>query len=291
MIKSMTGFGKASIENEKMRLNVEIRCLNSKQMDIVYKSPGILREKELEVRGMLGKLLHRGKVEINIYYEDLEKTAVAVINPEVVSNYKNQITELEPLLGKSMDKDILQVIMNLPDVLKSQKRVLKQESWKEINSQIEIAISDTLAFRSQEGKIIESDVTGRIKFIQNYLEQISEFEVVRIDKIKTRIRGKIEELNKPNEFDENRLEQEIIYYIEKLDITEEKVRLKNHIDYFLKSISSEEPVGKKLGFITQEIGREINTIGSKANDSDIQKIVVKMKDELEKIKEQLLNIL
>ncbi|MEA1897432.1 MAG: YicC/YloC family endoribonuclease [Bacteroidota bacterium] len=291
MIKSMTGFGKASIENEKMRLNVEIRCLNSKQMDIVYKSPGILREKELEVRGMLGKLLHRGKVEINIYYEDLEETAVAVINPEVVSNYKNQITELEPLLGKSMDNDILQVIMNFPDVLKSQKRVLKQESWKEINSQIEIAVSDTLAFRSQEGKTIESDVTGRIRYIQNYLEQISEFEEIRIDKIKTRIREKIEELNKPNEFDENRLEQEIIYYIEKLDITEEKVRLKNHIDYFLKSISSEEPVGKKLGFITQEIGREINTIGSKANDSDIQKIVVKMKDELEKIKEQLLNIL
>lgn len=291
MIKSMTGFGKASVEDEKMRLNIEIRCLNSKQMDIVYKSPGVLREKELEVRGMLGKLLHRGKVEINIYYEDLEETAVAVINPEVVSNYKNQINELEPLLGKPMDKDILQVIMNLPDVLKSQKRVLKQESWKEIKSKIEKAVSDTLAFRSQEGKIIESDVTGRIRFIQEYLEQISEFEGVRIDKIKTRIREKIEELSKPNEIDENRLEQEIIYYIEKIDITEEKVRLKNHIDYFLKSISSEEPVGKKLGFITQEIGREINTIGSKANDSDIQKIVVKMKDELEKIKEQLLNIL
>ncbi len=287
----MTGFGKASVENEKMRLNVEIRCLNSKQIDIVYKSPGVLREKELEVRGMLGKLLHRGKVEINIYYEDLEETAVAVINPEVVSNYKNQITELEPVLGKSMDKDILQVIMNLPDVLKSQKRELKQESWKEIKSEIEKAVSDTLAFRLQEGKIIESDVTERIQFIKKYLEQISEFEVVRIDKIKTRIREKIEELGKPNKIDENRLEQEIIYYIEKLDITEEKVRLKNHIDYFLKSISSEEPVGKKLGFITQEIGREINTIGSKANDSDIQKIVVKMKDELEKIKEQLLNIL
>ena len=287
----MTGFGKASIEDEKMRLNVEIRCLNSKQMDIVYKSPGVLREKELEVRGMLGKLLQRGKVEINIYYEDLEETAVAVINPEVVSNYKNQITELEPVLGKSMDKDILQVIMNLPDVLKSQKRELKQESWKEIKSEIEKAVSDTLAFRLQEGKIIESDVTERIQFIKKYLEQISEFEVVRIDKIKTRIREKIEELGKPNKIDENRLEQEIIYYIEKLDITEEKVRLKNHIDYFLKSISSEEPVGKKLGFITQEIGREINTIGSKANDSDIQKIVVKMKDELEKIKEQLLNIL
>lgn len=287
----MTGFGKASLENEKMRLNVEIRCLNSKQLDIVFKSPGVLREKELEVRGMLGKLLHRGKVEISIYYEDLEETAVAVINPEVVSNYKNQINELEPLLGKSMDKDILQVIMNLPDVLKSQKRVLKQESWKEIKSQIEKAISETLAFRLQEGKTIESDVTGRIRYIQNYLVQIAEFEEDRVGKIKTRIREKIEELNKPNEFDENRLEQEIIYYIEKLDITEEKVRLKNHIDYFLKSISSEEPVGKKLGFITQEIGREINTIGSKANDYDIQKIVVKMKDELEKIKEQLLNIL
>lgn len=291
MIKSMTGFGKASIENKRMRLNVEIRSLNSKQMDIVYKSTGILREKELEVRGMLGKVLHRGKVEINIYYEDLEETAVAVINPKVVSKYKNQLTELEPILGKAMDRDILQVIMNLPDVLKTQKRVLNQGNWKEIKSIIEKAVSDTLAFRSQEGKIIESDVTGRIRFIQKYLKQISEFEGVRADKIKTRIRDKINELSMPDVIDENRLEQEIIYYIEKLDITEEKVRLKNHIDYFLKSISSKEPVGKKLGFITQEIGREINTIGSKANDSDIQKIVVKMKDELEKIKEQLLNVL
>jgi len=291
MINSMTGFGKASVEDERMRLNVEIRCLNSKQMDIVYKSPGVLREKELEVRGMLGKLLYRRKVEINIYYEDLEETTVAVINPKVVSNYMNQISELEPLLGKPMDKDILQVIMNLPDVLKNQKRELKQGNWKEIKSNIEKAVSETLAFRSQEGKIIESDIIERIRFIQDYLGQISEFEKGRVEKIKTRIREKIEELSKPNEIDQNRLEQEIIYYIEKLDITEEKVRLKNHIDYFLKSISSEEPVGKKLGFITQEIGREINTIGSKANDSDIQKIVVRMKDELEKVKEQLLNIL
>ncbi len=287
----MTGFGKASVENEKMRLNIEIRCLNSKQLDILYKSPGVLREKELEVRGMLGKHLHRGKVEINIYYEDIEETAVAVINPEVVLNYKKQLNELEPILGKPNDKDILQLIMNLPDVLKSQKRVLKQESWKVIKSNIEKAVSDTLAFRSQEGKTIESDVTGRIQYIQKYLTQIAEFEKDRVEKIKTRIREKIDELSKPNEIDENRLEQEIIYYIEKLDITEEKVRLKNHINYFLTSISSEEPVGKKLGFITQEIGREINTIGSKANDSDIQMIVVKMKDELEKIKEQLLNIL
>ena len=187
--------------------------------------------------------------------------------------------------------ELLPIIMRFPDVLKSEKQEIKEKEWMQINALIYQVINETDSFRIQEGKSIEKDILKRIELISRYLQKIPQFEEERIEKIKLRIKDRLKDLNLVNEVDENRFEQEIIYYIEKFDITEEKVRLKNHIDYFLSSLNTIEPVGKKLGFITQEMGREINTIGSKANNSEIQKIVVRMKDELEKIKEQLLNIL
>ncbi len=290
MLKSMTGFGKVSVENDRIRLNIEIRCLNSKQLDIVCKCPAMLREKELEIRGLLGSRLQRGKVEINIFYEELQEQQVPLINKDVVSGYYKQIKELNTYLDNASEENILQLIMKLPDVLKSQRKELKPEHWNEIRSHIEKAVEDTLSFRSQEGTSLEKDLIKRIKLIAEYLKKLSKFEKARIEKLRSRLDEKIKDLNSVD-IDTNRFEQELIYYLEKLDITEEKTRLVNHLDYFLENISSDEPVGKKLGFIIQEIGREINTLGSKANDHEIQKLVVKMKDELEKIREQTLNVL
>lgn len=291
MIKSMTGFGRITEEDESRKINIELRCLNSKQLDFSFRSSGSLREKETEIRALVSKILNRGKIELNIYYENLEDPYVPTINKKLVLKYYEQLTDLSENDGANKLGDLLPVIMRFPDVLKSEKQELKEHEWEIISSLILKVLNETDAYRSEEGKSLENDIIKRIDLISGYLDQIPQYEGERIERINTRIKDRLQELKLAKEIDENRFEQEMVFYIEKLDITEEKVRLKNHLEYFLKSIKSDEPVGKKLGFIAQEIGREINTIGSKANNSDMQKIVVRMKDELEKIKEQLLNVL
>jgi len=291
MIKSMTGFGRITEEDESRKISIELRCLNSKQLDFSFRSSGSLREKETEIRAMVSKILNRGKIELNIYYENLEDPYVPTINKKLVLKYYEQLTDLSRNDGSNKLGDLLPVIMRFPDVLKSEKQELKEHEWEIISSLILKVLNETDTYRLEEGKSLENDIVKRIDLISGYLDQIPQFEEERTERIKLRIKDRLQELNLAKEIDENRFEQEMVFYIEKLDITEEKVRLKNHLEYFLKSIKSDEPVGKKLGFIAQEIGREINTIGSKANNSDMQKIVVRMKDELEKIKEQLLNVL
>ncbi len=287
----MTGFGRITEEDESRKINIELRCLNSKQLDFSFRSSGSLREKETEIRAMVSKILNRGKIELNIYYENLEDPYVPTINKKLVLKYYEQLTDLSGNDGSNKLGDLLPVIMRFPDVLKSEKQELKEHEWKIISSLILKVLNETDTYRLEEGKSLENDIVKRIDLISGYLDQIPQFEEERTERIKLRIKDRLQELNLAKEIDENRFEQEMVFYIEKLDITEEKVRLKNHLEYFLKSNKSDEPVGKKLGFIAQEIGREINTIGSKANNSDMQKIVVRMKDELEKIKEQLLNVL
>jgi uncharacterized protein (TIGR00255 family) len=287
----MTGYGKVSHQDDKRKINIELRCLNSKQFDFNYRSSGILREKEAEVRTLVSQFLIRGKIDISIFYENLENPVVPPINSEVVVKYHQQLASITKLIGESADESLLPVIMRLPDVLRNERQELKESEWQFIRELLDLVLNDTLSFRNQEGKTLEKDISNRVDMIIKYLEQIPQFEKNRIEKIKLRISERLEELTELKDLDANRFEQEVIYYLEKIDITEEKVRLKNHTGYFITTLKSNEPVGKKLGFISQEMGREINTIGSKANDADIQKIVVQMKDELEKIKEQLLNIL
>ena len=291
MIKSMTGFGRITEEDKSRKINIELRCLNSKQLDFSFRSSGSLREKETEIRALVSKILNRGKIELNMYYENLEDPYVPTINKKLVLKYYEQLTDLSENDGANKLGDLLPVIMRFPDVLKSEKQELKEHEWEIISSLILKVLNETDAYRLEEGKSLENDIVKRIDLISGYLDQIPQYEEERTERINTRIKDRLKELKLAKEIDENRFEQEMVFYIEKLDITEEKVRLKNHLEYFLKSIKSDEPVGKKLGFIAQEIGREINTIGSKANNSDMQKIVVRMKDELEKIKEQLLNVL
>ena len=291
MMQSMTGYGKMAFEDEKKRIIIEIRCLNSKQLDFNYKSSGILKDKEAVLRALVNNQLKRGKVEMSIFYNNLEDPAIPSINKEVVRKYYEQITNLQEDNIEPDFLELLPVILKLPDVLKTDKQKLEKEEWEAINEQVLRVINDVNEFRTQEGNSLEKDIGERVILIRELLKEISPFEKERLEKIKIRIKERLNELSNNVDYDKNRFEQELIYYLEKLDITEEKTRLNNHIDYFLSSMKTDKPIGKKLGFISQEMGREINTIGSKANNADIQKIVVMMKDELEKIKEQLLNVL
>lgn len=287
----MTGFGKIDFEDKNKRILIEIRCLNSKQMDFNFKASGVLKEKEAGIRTLVNQYLKRGKVDLNIYYTNLKDPAVPLINQEVVTNYFAQISGLKEMEKRPGFEELLPLILKLPDVMKTGKQEMDESEWVIIRKQLVQVLEDVRSFRLQEGASIEKDIIKRVSIIGELLEKITPFEVNRLEKIKIRITEKMHELQSNTDFDKNRFEQELIYFLEKLDITEEKTRLKNHIDYFLSSMETREPIGKKLGFISQEMGREINTIGSKANDSDIQKIVVMMKDELEKIKEQLLNVM
>ena len=291
MMQSMTGYGKMAFEDEKRRIMIEIRCLNSKQLDFNYKSSGVLKDKEAMLRALVNNQLMRGKVEMSIFYNNLEDPAIPLINKEVVTKYYEQITNLQEGSTQPDFLELLPIILKLPDVLKADKQKLENEEWNIINAQVIQVINDVNAFRTQEGNSLEKDIRGRVILIRELLQKIIPFEKERLEKIKIRITERLNELSNGVDYDKNRFEQELIYYLEKLDITEEKTRLNNHIDYFLSSMEEGGSIGKKLGFISQEIGREINTIGSKANNADIQKIVVMMKDELEKIKEQLLNVL
>jgi uncharacterized protein (TIGR00255 family) len=287
----MTGFGKALAEVSGKKINVEIRSLNSKQLDLNFRIPYIYKEKELELRSEVSKQVERGKVDVSIYLESIQDVMPVAINKTLARFYYNELKSLSEEL-KEKDQNLLPLVLKMPEVLKGEKEIveLDEAEWKEIKKAVDQAIEAFQKFRSDEGRTLAKEFKSRIAIIASLLLEVVKLDGLRITNIKERIKTNLAEAIDKDKIDQNRFEQELIYYIEKLDITEEKLRLKTHLDYFTVTLE-ELAAGRKLGFITQEIGREINTIGSKANDSGIQKLVVQMKDELEKIKEQLLNVL
>ncbi len=290
----MTGYGKAIAELPGKKLTIEIKSLNSKGLDATVKLPVAFRDKELEVRNLLSQKLERGKVELYISAESSGDLAGYTINKPLAKKYYQELHDLLAELGEEGRESVLSIIMRMPEVVQTEKIVIEEDDWGMVQEGIEKAVNLLQEFRVNEGKTLESEFINRVGLILQLLEAIEPYEKIRIEDIRERIRNGFQNLAKQEKVvpvDENRFEQELIYYLEKLDITEEKVRLKKHCDYFMETLHDEASQGKKLGFVVQEIGREINTIGSKANHADIQKIVVQMKDELEKIKEQLLNIL
>ncbi len=291
MIKSMTGYGKAECELPNKRITIEIKSLNSKQLDINARFPSTYKEKDIEVRKLIAEKLERGKVDFNLYCEQLGASSNAHVNKPVVVAYHQQLSEIEKELGYTPNEDIFSTIMRLPDAVKIEYEELDEDEWKQIRAKIEEAITHLNEFRSQEGIALEQDILSHVNEISALKDQVTPFESERMEHLKKRITEALNELSSNLQSDPNRFEQEMIYYLEKWDINEEKVRLDNHCKYFIETIAEPRSNGKKLGFISQEIGREINTMGSKANHPDIQKLVIKMKDELEKIKEQALNIL
>ncbi len=291
MIKSMTGFGKAICELPEKKISIEIKSLNSKQLDINMRLPNIYREKDLVLRNEISSSLGRGKVDVGFYVDFYGAEKNAVINGQVIENYYNQIKPISDKLGLTENADILKSIMPLPDTIKIEQAELNDEEWETIFASFKDALKHINAFREQEGEVLRKDIVNRIEKIRSLMLSVEPFETERIQKVRERILDQLNELKDKITIDQNRFEQEMIYYLEKLDITEEKVRLTNHLDYYIQTLNEEEMSGKKLGFISQEIGREINTMGSKANHAEIQKLVIQMKDELEKIKEQNLNIL
>ncbi len=291
MIKSMTGYGKSVEEKQGKTVSVEIRTLNGKQTDINLRTPAFLKEKEPEIRSFLSNRLVRGKIDVFISYDDQNFKEIPEIDIDVAKHYIKQIRKLQDELGADDNTDYLSLIMKMPEVLVTKEKEIDDEVWRFVFSNIEKAAIKVDDFRKQEGEILKNDLTNRIVTIDNLLQRVDGYEKERIVRIKERIQKHISEFLEGTGANPERLEQEMIYYMEKLDITEEKIRLKKHCDYFLEIMEKEENSGKKLNFVAQEIGREINTLGSKANDADLQRIVVLMKDELEKIKEQLYNIL
>ena len=283
MIQSMTGYGKSIVQLETKKISLEIKSLNSKNLDINTRFPGVYKEKEIDIRKLIAKNLVRGKVDMSFYIETTSEETSTKINKEIVSNY---IKQLE---GIHKEADILSIAMRLPDVLKTEREELDPKEWGIIAEGIQEAINNLKDYRLSEGNELKKDFEERISVLQNKLEEVIGLDGERLDQVRIRLKKSINDLEQT--VDENRFEQELIYYLEKLDITEEKVRLTNHLNYFVQELDANISNGKKLGFISQEIGREINTIGSKANFAPMQKVVVQMKDELEKIKEQLLNVL
>lgn len=286
MIQSMTGYGKAVAECSDKKLTVEIRSLNSKSLDLNTRLPYLYKEKELEIRKILSEKLQRGKIDFSIQTEITADNKTQQINPDIIRSYLQEFRHIVP---DAKDPELLSIVMRLPDVMTFTCNSLSDEEWNLCQKTIKDAIENLSQFRLDEGKVLEQEFEQRIQIILKLLKEVEPFEKERIQTLKERFTKNLEELS--SDYDQNRFEQELIYYLEKLDITEEKVRLKNHCDYFLDNLKSSESEGKKLGFICQEIGREINTLGSKSNHSEMQKIVVQMKDELEKVKEQVLNIL
>jgi uncharacterized protein (TIGR00255 family) len=291
MIKSMTGYGKAECELAAKKITIEIKTLNSKNIDIHTKIPSYYREKELEIRNLLTDKLQRGKVEISLYYEITDEAQAAEVNTQIVKSYYQQLKGIADEVGLNASDVLLQTVMRLPDTLRMDRTEIDDEEWHALRRIIVEAADEVNSFREQEGRSLYTDVSNHIKSIKGFLPEIEIHEKQRVDRIRERIASNFNELFGDKDIDKNRLEQEILYYLEKLDINEEKVRLDNHCNYFLEMLEDNDPIGKKLGFICQEIGREINTIGSKANDYEIQRRVVLMKDELEKVKEQIANVL
>jgi len=287
----MTGYGKAIAETPQKKITIEIKSLNSKQLDLNTKLPWLYKEKEPEIRNLISQRLDRGKIEFAIYCDMLDDEVVTVINKSAVRNYYNQFKEIAVELKIDLDDQIFTAIMKLPDTLKIEKTEISETEWEMVKNQIIESITMLDLYRIEEGNSIMADLKKCIGKILSLLETVETFEAGRITKIREKLMTLLEENLGQETLDKNRFEQELIFYLEKYDINEEKVRLKTHCDYFLETVNTPSPNGKILNFIAQEIGREINTIGSKANDASIQKLVVMMKDELEKIKEQTLNVL
>lgn len=291
MIQSMTGYGKADAEFQGKKIHVEIKSLNSKALDLTTRVAQLYREKEMEMRAMIQSSLERGKVEFSLWVEKGETVTAASINGNIVAAYAQQIKEISDTLGWNFPADPWSVIVRLPEITQSNAvETLSEEEWGVARQAVQEAIDHLVAFRKQEGVALAAKFAEKLDNIAALMEQIVPFEQSRVAKIRERLETRLEEL-KGVDYDKNRLEQELIYYIEKLDISEEKQRLANHLNYFRETMQNGHGQGKKLGFIAQEMGREINTTGSKSNQAEMQNIVVKMKDELEQIKEQVLNVM
>lgn len=285
MIQSMTGYGKSVLQLPTKKITVEIKSLNSKNLDINTRVPSSYRVKELEMRKMISKSLIRGKVDFNLFVEITGEETTSKVNNSVVKQYMNQLSEIV----NSDETELLKMAMRMPDTMKTEREEIEEDEFKSITEAVNEALVAINIYRTDEGNVLGDDFKMRSKTISELLEKVIEIDSDRIAIVKDRLRKAVEDLKEA--VDENRFEQELIYYLEKYDITEEKVRLKNHLNYFNEAINSSDSNGKKLGFICQEIGREINTIGSKSNHAPMQQLVVQMKDELEKIKEQALNVL
>jgi len=289
MILSMTGYGRAEIEFYNKKISVEIKSLNSKQFDVSMRIPSIYRDKEVDIRAKLLQIIERGKVDFTILIDSSEKPLMSKINRNMVETYRDDIREIAKALDINEPSDWFSVLIRLPEIIKTETTELGEKEWEVVKRTIDSALKAFVEFRIQEGEMLEKVFTEKIKNIGILSKEIETFESERIEKIKSRMRESFRKIE--INCDENRFEQEVIYYIERLDISEEKARLKNHLDYFTETMINEKNQGRKLGFIVQEIGREVNTLGSKSNHSGMQKIVVQMKDELEQVKEQILNVL
>jgi uncharacterized protein (TIGR00255 family) len=286
MMQSMTGFGKASLQLPTKKITVEIKSLNSKGLDLNTRMPSVFREMELGLRNQISQRLERGKVDFSLYVEVTGEETTSKINVPIVNGYMNQ---MKAVLPNADETELLKMAVRMPDALKTERDEIDANEWKQIQSVIDEALENIANFRKDEGASLEKEFQLRIANINNLMTEAVSYDAERVETVKTRLRTALDEL-KVN-VDENRFEQELIFYLEKYDITEEKVRLGNHLNYFLDTLNGMEANGRKLGFITQEMGREINTMGSKSNHTEMQKLVVMMKDELEKIKEQVLNVL
>jgi uncharacterized protein (TIGR00255 family) len=285
MIQSMTGYGKSVIQLPTKKISIEIKSLNSKNLDLNTRMPSLYREKELDVRKLIASKLERGKIDFSLYMEITGEESSTQINKTVVRQYIKQLREVVD----GDETELLKMAIRLPDAVTTERDEIDEDEWAQIAKEIDSSLEKIHQYRLDEGKTLESDFFDRIQNISELLDKVMAMDPERIEGVRERLKKGVADLKE--NVDQNRFEQELIYYIEKFDITEEKVRLKNHLDYFLKALKSDDSNGKKLGFIAQEIGREINTIGSKSNYAPMQKLVVQMKDELEKIKEQLLNVL
>lgn len=290
MIKSMTGFGKVAIHADAKNIVVEIRTLNSKQFDLSTRIASLFRDKENEIRALVAQKLQRGKIDFSLYVEKNESPAIT-INQELAKSYFNELTSLSKSLGNPVDSDIFLQVLRMPDVVSSSQEELPEELWIQVYQAISDCCDKVDGFRIQEGEVLAKDFVKRVKLIDSLIDEITPFEKNRVEILRNKFISTFKDMQMKDKYDANRLEQEMIFYVEKLDITEEKVRLRKHCNYFLETMAETESQGKKLGFIVQEMGREVNTTGSKASDFNIQQIVVKMKDEVEKLKEQLANIL
>lgn len=290
-MKSMTGYGKAICSLPGKKVTIEIKSLNSKQLDLNLKIPFLYRERESEIRSLVSGQLERGKVDVYLTLEYLSYDNAFTINRELAAKYQHELTALSASLNAPLPQDMLSLIIKMPDVVKATQEEADDNEWIEVKNAFHEALSALDGFRKAEGKNLAADIRRRIGYIQGGIPAIELLEPLRIQRIRNRIGQNVAQFADTEHFDRNRLEQEIIYYLEKIDFTEEKTRLSKHCTYFLQTMEENGNNGRKLSFIVQEIGRELNTLGSKANDAEIQKNIVMMKDELEKIKEQLLNIL
>ncbi len=291
MIQSMTGYGKSDAVFNGKKIHVEVKSLNSKALDLNARVAPLYREKEMEVRQLLAKAIERGKVDFTLWVEKDETSAAATINPEAVKNYVAQIQDICNAQSLAMPQNVWDVVLRLPDATQTNAvEELTDEEWAVVLDAIQQAVAHLVDFRKQEGAALYKKFSEKLDNIERYLHEIEPYEKGRVEKIRQRLFDRLSEL-KGVDYDKNRLEQELIYYIEKLDISEEKQRLANHLRYFRETMDNGHGQGKKLGFISQEMGREINTTGSKSNQAEMQNIVVKMKDELEQIKEQVLNVM